>query len=133
VGPPTLTHHEFGPSLSNGVGQRAELTDECGKVLILEEEVEKVRVECDRLWCELQAEAKVSEAGRITLAERSQELDTVRVRLQGLIADTQEACDALLPPPAWEAFSTSPSRCVHLRCAFPGLLGAQSAKGLRRP
>jgi hypothetical protein len=42
---------------------RAEPTDERGKALQLEEEAEKARVECDRLWKELQAEAKVSVEG----------------------------------------------------------------------
>lgn len=32
--------------------------------------MEKARAECDRLWHELQGEAKVSEAGQTALAER---------------------------------------------------------------
>jgi hypothetical protein len=43
--------------------------NERGKVLVLEVEMEKVHAECDRLWHELQVEAKVSEAGRTALAE----------------------------------------------------------------
>ena len=74
MGPPTLTHLELGPSLSNDAGQRQELADECGKVLILEEEAKTTREECDRLWHELQEEVEVSEAGQTVLAERGQEL-----------------------------------------------------------
>ena len=50
----------------------------------LEGETEKMCVECNHLWKELQAEAKVSEHGQTTLVERRQELDVVRVELQGL-------------------------------------------------
>jgi hypothetical protein len=41
-----------------------ELSNEHSKVLWLEGEVEKVHAECDHLWKELQAEAKVSKDGR---------------------------------------------------------------------
>lgn len=60
---------------------RVELTDEGGKVLRLEEEVKKAHVECDRLWKELQVEAKVSVDGQTALAERGRELDAVRPEL----------------------------------------------------
>lgn len=53
AGPSAPGHLELGFPLSHGVGRLAEITDECGKVLMLEETVEKVRVEHDRLWQEL--------------------------------------------------------------------------------
>lgn len=46
-------------SLVHGVGLRVELVDEHNKVLRLEGETEKMCVECDCLWKELQAEVKV--------------------------------------------------------------------------
>lgn len=55
-----LTHHELDSFLLNGAGQRAELADECGKVLVLEE-TRKTRVERDLLWHKLQAEVEVPE------------------------------------------------------------------------
>lgn len=84
AGPPALAHHELGPLFSYGARQRAELADERGKVLILKEEAEKVRVECDHLWHELQAEAKVSEVGQTALTKRGQELAAARAKLQEL-------------------------------------------------
>ena len=41
-------------------------------------------MECDHLWKELQAEAKVSEVDRTTLAEQELELDMMRSELWGL-------------------------------------------------
>jgi len=119
VGPPALTHHELDPSLLNDAGQRAELTDERGKVLILEE-AKKARAECDRLWRGLQAEVEVYEARQTALAERGQELTAARAELQVIAIGAQEECSTLLPLPAPGALSTMPSECVPLRRTFPG-------------
>ena len=54
---------------SHDAGLWVELVDVRGKVLWLEE-AEKTRVECDRLWKELWAEAKVSVDGQTALAKR---------------------------------------------------------------
>ena len=101
-------------------GQWAKLEDECGKVLILEEEVEKPHMECDRLWHELQAEVEVYEARQTALAERGQELTAARAELQVIAIGAQEECSTLLPLPAPGALSTMPSECVPLRRTFPG-------------
>jgi hypothetical protein len=53
VGPSAPGHLELGFPLSHGVGQLAELMNKRSKVLMLEETVEKVHVEHDRLWQEL--------------------------------------------------------------------------------
>lgn len=85
AGPLALAHHELGPLFSYGAGQQVKLMDEHSKVLVLEEEAEKARAECDCLWHEMQAEVKVSKAGPTTLTKCDQELAVVRAELQELI------------------------------------------------
>jgi hypothetical protein len=75
-----------------------ELANEHGKALHLEEEAEKAQVECDCLWRELQAEAKVSVEVQAARAERRRELDAALAELQRLIASIEEASIALLLP-----------------------------------
>lgn len=62
-------------SIMHGAGLWVEVTDERSKVLRLDGETEKMRAECDHLWKELQAQAKVSVDSLTTLAKCGQELD----------------------------------------------------------
>lgn len=84
VGSSAPSHLQFDLPFLHRVGQWAKLMDKHGKVLMLEEMVGKVGVEHDRLWQELQVEAKVSEEGWIALVEQELELDAAWAELQGL-------------------------------------------------
>lgn len=90
--------------------------------------MEKACTECDRLWKELQAEAKVSKDSQTALAEQGQELDMVRVCCRGLsLVHARRAMPCFLCR-LWRALMTSLGGCTPSWRASLGSSGAQSVK-----